>query len=140
MFQDEEQKVELPAIEQLQSLGWEYIHGSLLSPETSSEREYLKDVVLATRLTNAVKRINPWINDANLRAVVRELTHLKVATLMEANQSAWETLVSYQSVIQDLFNTRTTRVHAQPSSRRSDPIDRNRNTSSNRGRAGSSER
>ncbi|MEW8359707.1 MAG: HsdR family type I site-specific deoxyribonuclease [Candidatus Thiodiazotropha sp.] len=102
MFQDEEQKVELPAIEQLQSLGWNYIHGSSLSPETSDEREYFKDVVLTNRLTEAVQRINPWINDANLRAVVRELTHLKVATLMEANQSVWEKLVSYQSVIQDL--------------------------------------
>ncbi len=102
MFQDEEQKVELPAIEQLQSLGWDYIHGSSLSPETSDEREYLKDVVLTNRLTDAVQRINPWINDANLRSVVRELTHLKVATQMEANQSVWETLVSYQSVIQNL--------------------------------------
>ncbi|MCP4047643.1 MAG: type I restriction endonuclease subunit R, partial [Gammaproteobacteria bacterium] len=102
MFQDEEQKVEHPAIEQLQSLGWNYIHGSSLSPETSDERKYLKDVVLAKRLTRAIKCINPWINDPNLRAVVRELTHLKVATLMEANQSVWETLVSYHSVIQDL--------------------------------------
>ncbi len=102
MFQDEEQKVELPAIEQLQSLGWEYVHGSSLSPESSDEREYFKEVVLAHRLTEAVKRINPWINETNLRGVVRELTHLKVATLMEANQSVWEILVNYQSVVQDL--------------------------------------
>ena len=102
MFQDEEQKVELTAIEQLQSLGWDYIHGSNLAPDTSDEREYLKDVVLTKRLNNAIPRINPWINDSNLRNVVRELTHLKVATLMEANQSVWETLVSYQSVLQDL--------------------------------------
>lgn len=102
MFQDEEQKVELPAIEQLQSLGWDYIHGSNLAPDNSDEREYLKDVVLTKRLNDAIKRINPWINEANLRNVSRELTHLKVATLMEANQSVWQTLVSYQSVLQDL--------------------------------------
>ena len=102
MFQDEEQKVELPAIAQLQSLGWNYIHGSLLSPDNSDERLFLKDVVLTTRLNEAVQRINPWINEANLRQVVRELTHPKVATLMEANQSIWETLVGYQSVMQDL--------------------------------------
>lgn len=102
MFQDEEQKVEHPAIEQLRSLGWQYIHGSSLSPDTSNERGYFKDVVLDKRLTESVKRINPWINEANLRNVVREITHLKVATLMEANQSVWETLVSYQSVVQDL--------------------------------------
>lgn len=144
MFKDEEERVELPAIEQLKELGWNYVHGSFLAPLSSvatqpkwqktapafsalppsmavepstvgieeanasylvgntSEREYFKDVVLSKRLTNAVKRINPFINDANLRNVVRELTHLKVATLMEANQSVWETLVSYQSVVQDL--------------------------------------
>jgi type I restriction enzyme R subunit len=39
MFQDEEQKVELPAIEQLQSLGWDYIHGSKLAPDSSDERQ-----------------------------------------------------------------------------------------------------
>ena len=32
MFKDEEDKVELPAIQQLQSLGWEYIHGSQTIP------------------------------------------------------------------------------------------------------------
>ena len=102
MYRDEEDKVELPAIEQLKLLGWNYIHGSKLAPDSSDEREYLKDVVLTKRLNDAVKRINPWINDTNLRNVTRELTHLNVATLMEANQSVWETLVSYQSVIQDL--------------------------------------
>jgi HsdR family type I site-specific deoxyribonuclease len=102
MFQDEEQKVELPALAQLQSLGWEYIHGSDLSPESSNERQYYREVVLEARLTRAVKRINPWINEENLRKVVRELIHPKVATLMEANQSIWETLVHYQSVEQDL--------------------------------------
>ena len=98
---DEELKVELPAIKQLQSLGWQYLHGSKLSPETP-ERDYFKDVVLHNRLSGAIKRINPWINDSNLRAVVREITHLKAATLLEANQLVWETLVSYQSVIQDI--------------------------------------
>ena len=33
---------------------------------------------------------------------VSELTYIKFGTLMEANQNVWETLVSYQSVIQDL--------------------------------------
>lgn len=99
---DEYDKVELPALEQLQRLGWIYMPGVSLSPESSDERDFYKDVVLEDRLTNAVRRINPWISEPNLRAVVRELTHLKVATLMEANQSVWETMVNYQSVIQDL--------------------------------------
>ena len=52
-------KVELPALEQLQSLGWEYIHGSELSPDNSDERKYLSHVVLKKRLESSIQRINP---------------------------------------------------------------------------------
>jgi type I restriction enzyme R subunit len=99
---DEYDKVELPALEQLQSLGWQYIHGSKLSPETTGEREFYRDVILDKRLIAAVQRINPWISDENLRKVVREITHPNYATLMEANLGLWQTLVQYQSVVQDL--------------------------------------
>ena len=102
MFKDEEDKVELPGIQQLQLLGWEYVHGSNLNPDSSTERQYFKDVVLTGRLNAAVKRNNPWINDANLRTITREFTHPKFATLMEANESIWQTLISYQSVLQDI--------------------------------------
>ena len=48
MFDDEFLKVELPAIEQLQQLGWTYIDGKELSPENSDERGSFKDVVLTS--------------------------------------------------------------------------------------------
>jgi type I restriction enzyme R subunit len=102
MNQDEYDKVEAPAIEQLKLLGWQYIHGADLSPETSNERSYFRDVVLASRLESAIQRINPWISEENLSKVVRELTHPHVATLMEANLQIYQTLVNYQSVEQDL--------------------------------------
>ena len=102
MDKDEYDKVELPALEQLQQLGWQYIHGSKLSPESSDERGYYRDVILDKRLTAAVKRINPWISDENLRKIVREITHPHYATPMEANLGLWQTLVQYQSVEQDL--------------------------------------
>ena len=72
MDNDEFDKVELPALEQLQALGWQTIHGSEFSPESSSERKYYREVVLENRLTQAVKKINPWINDKNLSKVIRE--------------------------------------------------------------------
>ncbi|BCG63389.1 MAG: type I restriction enzyme, R subunit [Methyloprofundus sp.] len=102
MDNDEYNKVELSALEQLQALGWDYSHGSQLSPDASKERQYYREVVLEQRLTQAVKQINPWINDENLRKVIREITHPKIATLIEANQLVWETLIQYQSVDQDL--------------------------------------
>ena len=51
MANDEYDKVELPALNQLQSLGWVYVEGSALSPEESEERKSFKDVVLEKRLT-----------------------------------------------------------------------------------------
>ena len=102
MDNDEYDKVEQPALEQLQQLGWQCIHGSKLSPESSDERGAYRDVILFDRLTAAVQRINPWISEENLRKVVREITHPNYATLMEANQGLWTTLVHYLSVEQDL--------------------------------------
>lgn len=43
MFQDEYDKVEGPAIEQLTQLGWHYVHGAELSPDNSNERQYFRD-------------------------------------------------------------------------------------------------
>ena len=103
MAQDEYNKVELPAIEQLKQLGWTYIEGDELSPEHhSKERNSYKDVVLEKRLRSAVKKINPWINVENLNKVVNELIRIQTTTLQEANQSIHETLLHHLSVIQDL--------------------------------------
>lgn len=108
MFQDEVEKVELPAIDQLNRLGWSYVPGADLAPvlpidgTPTGERGYFRDVVLANRLEAAILRLNPWISDENLRKVVREFTHPNHAGLMEYNQSIYNMLVSYLSVEQDL--------------------------------------
>lgn len=102
MASDELDKVELPALEQLQSLGWSYVEGAKLSPDESDERSSLKDVVLEKRLTESLKRINPWINDENLRKVIRELTKTPYSNLIEANQGIWTHINQCISVMQDL--------------------------------------
>ena len=102
MASDELDKVELPALEQLQSLGWSYVEGAKLSPDESDERSSLKDVVLEKRLTSSLKRINPWINDENLRKVVRDLTKTLYPNLIEANQGIWTHINQCISVMQDL--------------------------------------
>lgn len=108
MFQDEIDKVEQPAIEQLKRLGWTYVPGASLAPvlpadgAPAGERGYYRDVVLAQRLEAAVQRLNPWISDENLRKVVREFTHPNHAGLMEYNQSIHDLLVNYLSVEQDV--------------------------------------
>jgi type I restriction enzyme R subunit len=98
---DEGRLSEKPAIEQLISLGYEYVHGEEVAAN-STERNSLKDVVFVDTLTKSLKKINPWINDENLRKVVRELTVLTQNSLMEANQYIYNYLVRYTSVEQDL--------------------------------------
>ena len=102
MAGDEFDKVELPAIEQLQSLGWSYVKGEDLSPDNSTERASLKEVVLEDRLYANIKKINPWINEQNLQKIVKDLTKTQYINLIEANQSIWTVLNECVSVMQDL--------------------------------------
>lgn len=107
-FQDEIEKVEQPAIEQLQKLGWKYVPGASLAPvlpvdgSPVGERGYYRDVVLVNRLEAAIQRLNPWISEENLRKVLREFTHPSHAGLMEYNHAIYQLLVNYLSVEQDL--------------------------------------
>ncbi|SOC01047.1 type I restriction enzyme R subunit [Alloalcanivorax xenomutans] len=93
MFQDEAEKVEIPAIEQLTKLGWVFVPGAELAPEQpGDERSYYRDVVLVKRLEASLRRLNPWISEDNLRKVLREFTHPNFAGLIEYNQALWEML------------------------------------------------
>lgn len=58
-----ENRIENSAIEQLQSLEWEYIHGSVISPEgEKTERESYEQLILRDRLFKIISLINPIIN------------------------------------------------------------------------------
>ena len=73
MSGDEFLKVEKPALDQLQSNGWSYKDGKELAAETSDIRSSLKEVILTPNLEKAIRRINDWISDENLRKIAREV-------------------------------------------------------------------
>jgi len=81
---------ELPAIELFQKLGYNYLNGS-----THDERPSINDVVLETRLKNAIRRINPWLNDNNVNNAFKEITSFSSASTIEANEFV-HTLLSSQ--------------------------------------------
>jgi type I restriction enzyme R subunit len=54
---DEYTQVELPFIEQLQSMGWEHLEGDTGVPYLT-ERETFRQVLLSDRLRKALARIN----------------------------------------------------------------------------------
>ena len=70
-----EDKIETFAIEVLQSMGWEYVHGLMLAPGAEqAERESFEQIVLVERLRKSVAVLNPNIpNDAQEQAIQKVL-------------------------------------------------------------------
>ena len=55
-----EDKIETFAIEVLQSMGWEYVHGLAIAPGAEqSERENFEQIILVERLRKSVSVLNP---------------------------------------------------------------------------------
>ena len=103
---DEFNKVEYPALENLKKLGWTYIEGNKLSPDISEERNSFKQVVLKKRLYEAIKRLNPWIDNENCKKIFRKFTQIFNLDLIEANKEVYKNLTQYISIDQDLGDGR----------------------------------
>lgn len=87
-----------PAIELLQAMGYAFV-----SPEQlESERESLKEVILVSRLENKLKELNPWLSNENLKKAIRTITNVPAASLMEANEKIYTSLVHSISLEQDI--------------------------------------
>lgn len=95
---NEKYLVENRLIEQLKEMGYEHIHG----PSLDKERDSTRVVILQDRLINAIKRLNPWINAANLNKIVRGIIHIDASSPMEANEVFHNMLVNYTSIQQDM--------------------------------------
>ena len=93
----EQRLSEDPAVELLQSLGYTYI-----PPETlEGERASLKEAVLASRLAAALKRLNPWLSEANVAQAMRRVAQVPAASLAEANQAIHTSLTYGVALEQD---------------------------------------
>ena len=95
---------EKPTIDQLVSMGWQYIEGSWDAPQIT-EGENFKQVLISDRLKAAIKRINlddngkEWLDDTQVNAAVSQLERLGAQRLMEANQAATELLLKGTTVL-----------------------------------------
>lgn len=75
---------EQPAIELFQKLGYQYYDAS-----KHEERSAITEVVLKDRLISAIKKLNPWLNEASINKAYTEITSVTGASLMEINQKVW---------------------------------------------------
>src|SRR5690242_19449314 len=82
----EDQLVEQPAIALFAELGWQTVSArdEVLGPDGTLGRETLADVVLFSRLQEALRQLNPEIPEAALATAVDVLTRDRSAMSLEA--------------------------------------------------------
>lgn len=103
---NEETLVELPAVEYIKDiLQYDFIHGKELIPE-KEERDSLTEVILGKRLKEALKRLNPWIDEGNINKTIRHLSRPESlgTSLLEINEKLYEDIVDLKyTVDQDIY-------------------------------------
>ena len=83
-----ENHIELLAIECLETLGYEYVYGPDIAPDGATpERESYADVLLATRLQQAVRRINFTIPITAQDEAIKEIQRIASPEMLANNES-----------------------------------------------------
>lgn len=83
-----ESAIETLAIECLENLGYEYLHGSVLAFDGSApERTSYSDVVLEGRLRDAMSTINPLIPTDQRELAIKEVLRIKSPDLLADNEA-----------------------------------------------------
>ena len=99
--------VEIPAVEYLKALGYDYIDGDKLTPEYG-ERESLSEVILFNRMKTSLKKLNSWISDDNCDKVIRIISRAEgLGTgLLEINEKIYDYIVNLQLTVDQVIDGR----------------------------------
>lgn len=87
-----------PAVELLQGLGYAFVPSEKLEEERGS----LRAVILFPRLASALKKLNPWLSEDNIKKAIRSISHVQAANLLEANEKIHTILTHGISLEQDI--------------------------------------
>ncbi|MCH7964352.1 MAG: type I restriction endonuclease subunit R [Bacteroidetes bacterium] len=83
-----EDKIEYFAIEQLNTLGWEYLHGLAIAPGAEQqERESFEQIILTDRLRKAVSIINPHIPNEAQEQAIQKVLRIYSTDLLHNNET-----------------------------------------------------
>jgi type I restriction enzyme R subunit len=82
-----ENDIELLAIDELENLGWSYIHGPEIAPDGERpERQSWDETVLVERLRNAIASINPEVPHHLQEQALKEVTRIASPELITNNE------------------------------------------------------
>jgi type I restriction enzyme R subunit len=83
-----ENDIELMAIEELEQLGYNYLHGPEIAPDGDHpERENYEDVLLKARLRNAIQRLNPSIPHHAQEDAFKQIQRISSPELLTNNET-----------------------------------------------------
>jgi type I restriction enzyme R subunit len=89
-----EDKIETFAIEVLQNMGWEYIHGLAIAPGAEqAERENFEQIVLVDRLRKAVSVLNPNIPQDAQEQAIQKVLRIYSPEMLHNNETFHQLLV-----------------------------------------------
>ena len=83
-----ESAIELFAIEQFEQLGYQYVYGPSIAPDAEQpERSRWDEVLLSSRLLQALRRINPNLPEPVLQSALKEVERLHSPDLLASNEA-----------------------------------------------------
>jgi type I restriction enzyme R subunit len=89
-----ENSIETFAIEMLQAIGWDYVHGLAIAPGAeSAERKGFEQIILMHRLRKAVARLNPDIPADAQEQAVQKVLRIYSSDLLHNNETFHQFLV-----------------------------------------------
>ncbi len=83
---DEKSNVEDPLLDQLEAQGWDVIRLKQVQQPSESFRQSFAQVVLIPKLEEALRKINPFLEEDQVNECVQRITTFQQSTLIENNQ------------------------------------------------------
>ena len=98
---DEKTNVEEPLLAQLEAQGWQVIRLAQVQQPAESFRQNFGQVVLVPKLEEALRRINPFLEEDQVAECAQRITTFQQSTLIENNQKVLRLLLENTSVAEN---------------------------------------
>jgi len=98
---DEKTNVEEPLLAQLEAQGWQVIRLKQVQESKESFRQSFGEVILRPKLEEALRKINPFLEEDQVNECVQRITTFQQSALIENNQKVLRLLLENTSVAEN---------------------------------------